>query len=88
MAVVSPAGESTGRGPYLPSRCEGRTVPHSRPSLTIRGPNAKQRTGLESGAHPSEARTRAANSHGFFFLLSNVRNKIQMNQLFQGQSFN
>lgn len=59
---------------------------HSRPSKNVSGLNTKVRIGLESWADPRKARTRTANAH--FSPLSNVWNKIQMNQLFQGQSFN
>lgn len=62
-------------------------VAHSRPSVNISRLNAEERIGLESWATPSKARTRAADLH-IFFPLSNVWNKIQMNQLFQGRSFN
>lgn len=71
---------------YLSSHCESPAVAHNRPSKNVSGVNAKERIGLESWADPSKARTRTANAH--FSPLSNVWNKIQMNQLFQGQSFN
>lgn len=47
----------------------------------------KRRIGLESWVDPNKAKTRAAKS-SLFLPLSNVWNEIQMNQLFQGQSFN
>lgn len=62
-------------------------VVHSRPAINVSEPDTKERIGLDSWADPGKARTRAANLR-FFSPFSNVWNKIQMNQLFQGQSFN
>ena len=67
--------------------CESPAAAHSRSSINASGLNTKEKIGLESWASPSKARTRATNLH-IFFPLSNMWNKIQMNQLFQGQSFN